>query len=107
MAVDAAASRARKELGSRAAAEDHVRSRAFRLGIPRLIGVELEWLTARADGTESRPELTRLVEALGPHAPRTVAPSSSARPRRRAARSAWSRVADRAASVPCTSRRQV
>ncbi|MEU5843495.1 ergothioneine biosynthesis glutamate--cysteine ligase EgtA [Rhodococcus sp. NPDC047139] len=80
MAVDTAASRARKGLGSRADAEDHVRRRAFRLGTPRLIGVELEWLTARADGTESRPELTSLVDALGPHAPRTVAPASSARP---------------------------
>nr|WP_026061825.1 ergothioneine biosynthesis glutamate--cysteine ligase EgtA [Rhodococcus rhodochrous] len=108
MAVDASASRARKELGSRAAAEDHVRSRAFRLGIPRLIGVELEWLTARADGTESRPELTTLVEALGPHAPRTVAPSSSARPLPSgSAVSVEPGGQVELSSVPCTSARQV
>ncbi|MBF4479762.1 ergothioneine biosynthesis glutamate--cysteine ligase EgtA [Rhodococcus rhodochrous] len=108
MAVDAAAFRARKEIGSRAAAEDHVRSRAFRLGIPRLIGVELEWLTARADGTESRPELTTLVEALGPHAPRAVAPSSSARPLPSgSAVSVEPGGQVELSSVPCTSARQV
>lgn len=80
MAIDAASSRARGLLGSRARAEEHLRTTCFRLGPPRLIGVELEWLTARADATASRPELATLVEALGPHAPRTVAPTSSARP---------------------------
>ncbi|MBS9373495.1 ergothioneine biosynthesis glutamate--cysteine ligase EgtA [Rhodococcus sp. B50] len=108
MAVDAAASRARKVLGSRADAEDYVRSRAFRLGVPRLIGVELEWLTARADGTESRPELATLVEALGPHAPHAVAPSSSARPLPSgSAVSVEPGGQVELSSVPCSSARQV
>lgn len=65
---------------SRADAEAHVRHRSFRFGPPRLIGVELEWLTARADGTAARPALQGIVDSLGAHAPRTVAPASSARP---------------------------
>jgi len=108
MAVDAAASRARKELVSRADAEDHVRRTAFRLAPPRLIGVELEWLTARADGTESRPELATLVDALGPHAPRTVVPSSSARPLPSGSAVSLEPGGQvELSSVPCTSARQV
>ncbi len=80
MAMDAAMPRADKELGPRASAEEYVRRVSFRFGPPRLIGAELEWLTARADGTASRPELSSIVEALGPHAPKAIAPSSSARP---------------------------
>ena len=108
MAVDAAAARDRKELVSRAEAEHHVRTKAFRLGTPRLIGVELEWLTARADGTASRPELVTLVEALGPHAPRTVAPSSSARPLPSGSAVTLEPGGQvELSSVPCTSARQV
>ncbi|MEE2031618.1 ergothioneine biosynthesis glutamate--cysteine ligase EgtA [Rhodococcus chondri] len=80
MAINAATSRVRTELRSRAVAEEHVRRASFRFGPPRLIGVELEWLTARTDGTASRPELHSIVEALGPHAPKAVMPSSSERP---------------------------
>ncbi|MEV1133696.1 ergothioneine biosynthesis glutamate--cysteine ligase EgtA [Rhodococcus coprophilus] len=80
MAINFPVSHARAGLGTRAAAEKHVRNVSFRAGPPRLIGVELEWLTARADVTAARPELTSLVDALGSHAPRTVMPSSSERP---------------------------
>ncbi|WP_068159924.1 ergothioneine biosynthesis glutamate--cysteine ligase EgtA [Rhodococcus phenolicus] len=77
-AINTASSRA--ALTSRADAKAHVRRSSFRFGPPRLIGVELEWLTARADGTAARPELRAIVDSLGSHAPRTVAPTSSARP---------------------------
>lgn len=77
-AINTASSRA--ALTSRADAEAHIRRSSFRFGPPRLIGVELEWLTARADGTAARPELQAIVDALGVHAPRTVAAASSARP---------------------------
>ncbi|ATQ31209.1 ergothioneine biosynthesis glutamate--cysteine ligase EgtA [Rhodococcus ruber] len=78
--VDPAVPRADAGIASRTAAELHVRRVSFRFGPPRLIGVELEWLTARADGTRARPELQAILEALGPHAPRQLAPGSSARP---------------------------
>ena len=75
--VDTAGPRADAGIASRTAAELHVRRVSFRFGPPRLIGVELEWLTARADGTSARPELQAILEALGPHAPRQLAPGSS------------------------------
>ncbi|NLU62385.1 ergothioneine biosynthesis glutamate--cysteine ligase EgtA [Rhodococcus sp. HNM0563] len=107
MAMDAAMPRADSELGPRASAEAYVRRVSFRFGPPRLIGAELEWLTARADGTASRPELTSIVEALGPHAPKTIAPSSSARPLPSGSAVSLEPGGQvELASVPCTSARQ-
>ncbi|WP_407442320.1 ergothioneine biosynthesis glutamate--cysteine ligase EgtA [Rhodococcus sp. (in: high G+C Gram-positive bacteria)] len=80
MSINFPVSHARAGLGTRGAAEKHVREVSFRAGPPRLIGVELEWLTARADITAARPQLSSLVDALGSHAPRTVLPPSSERP---------------------------
>lgn len=100
--------RARAGLRSRSAAEEHVRTVSFRPGPPRLLGVELEWLTARADVTASRPELSTMIEALGPHAPKTVAPSSSARPLPSGSVVSLEPGGQvELSSVPCTSARQV
>ncbi|GGK48895.1 ergothioneine biosynthesis glutamate--cysteine ligase EgtA [Nocardia camponoti] len=66
------------ELTSRAAAEAYVGGVCFKLGPPRLIGAELEWLTA--DRTGARPSLATIVAALGPHAPASLAPASPAQP---------------------------
>jgi glutamate--cysteine ligase len=51
----------------------------FKLGPPQLIGAELEWLTAQLP-EHVRPDLAALAEALGPHTPRTIDPSSPAQP---------------------------
>ncbi|UYP20926.1 ergothioneine biosynthesis glutamate--cysteine ligase EgtA [Rhodococcus sp. Z13] len=108
MAIDSASSRAHRHLDSRLEAERYVGRRSFRLAPPKLIGVELEWLTARADVTASRPELATLVEALGPHAPRTVVPTSSARPLPSGSLVTLEPGGQvELSSVPCTSARQV
>ncbi|WP_027501089.1 ergothioneine biosynthesis glutamate--cysteine ligase EgtA [Rhodococcus sp. UNC363MFTsu5.1] len=72
MAVDS------RRLTTRAAAEAYVGGVCFKLGPPRLIGAELEWLTARDDPARSRPDLGDVAAALGPHAPTSIAPSSPA-----------------------------
>ncbi|MGW0245420.1 ergothioneine biosynthesis glutamate--cysteine ligase EgtA [Nocardia goodfellowii] len=72
------------ELSSRAAAEAYVGGVCFKLGPPTLIGAELEWLTVQGERSASgpaaapRPQLTALTAALGPHAPRSIAPDSPA-----------------------------
>lgn len=63
---------------TRAAAEAYVGGVCFKLGPPRLIGAELEWLTRTRDG--GRPRLQDFAAALGPHAPTTVASTSPAAP---------------------------
>ncbi|UGT64376.1 ergothioneine biosynthesis glutamate--cysteine ligase EgtA [Nocardia asteroides] len=68
-------------MSSRAAAEAYVGGVCFKLGPPALIGVELEWLTVQggssAYSTDApRPALGDLAAALGPHAPRSLAPGS-------------------------------
>ncbi|AQA20872.1 ergothioneine biosynthesis glutamate--cysteine ligase EgtA [Rhodococcus sp. MTM3W5.2] len=72
MAVDS------RRLTTRAAAEAYVGGVCFKLGPPRLIGAELEWLTARDDPARGRPDLGDVAAALGPHAPTSIAPSSPA-----------------------------
>ncbi|CAM2790688.1 ergothioneine biosynthesis glutamate--cysteine ligase EgtA [Prescottella defluvii] len=67
-------------LTSRPAAEAYVGGVCFKLGPPRLIGAELEWLTAHAGPAPTRPELTAIAAALGPHAPPSLVPGSPARP---------------------------
>ncbi|MFI5719647.1 ergothioneine biosynthesis glutamate--cysteine ligase EgtA [Nocardia sp. NPDC051750] len=81
-------------LTSRAAAEAFLGGVCFKLGPPELIGAELEWFTVYRPGTgESptdppghasfagrRPTSTLLALALGPHAPRSIAPDSPAEP---------------------------
>ena len=65
---------------SRPAAESYVGGVCFKLGPPRLIGAELEWLTARDGPASPRPDLAAIAAALGPHAPRSLVPDSPARP---------------------------
>ncbi|MFD4183275.1 glutamate-cysteine ligase family protein, partial [Rhodococcus sp. NPDC058514] len=72
MAVDS------RRFTTRAAAEAYVGGVCFKLGPPRLIGAELEWLTARDDPARTRPDLGDIAAALGPHAPTSIAPSSPA-----------------------------
>lgn len=66
---------------TRAAAEAYVGGVCFKLGPPRLIGAELEWFTEWGDGERSgrRVDLSTLAAALGPHAPKSIAPASPAR----------------------------
>ena len=64
---------------SRPAAEAYLGGVCFKLGPPQLIGAELEWLTAQLP-EYVRPDLAALAEALGPHTPRTIDPSSPAQP---------------------------
>ncbi|WP_194815848.1 ergothioneine biosynthesis glutamate--cysteine ligase EgtA [Nocardia sp. XZ_19_385] len=72
------------ELSTRAAAEAYVGGVCFKLGPPTLIGAELEWLTVQGECSASgpaaapRPQLTALAAALGPYAPRSIAPDSPA-----------------------------
>ncbi len=67
-------------LSTRAAAEAYVGGVCFKLGPPELIGAELEWLTVRDDTDCPRPDLPTLASALGHYAPKSIAPSSPARP---------------------------
>src|SRR3954447_24305385 len=61
-------------------AEAYVASVCFKIGPPRLVGVEREWLLHRASAPEAAPDVAALVTALEPHPPLTLAPSSSALP---------------------------
>ncbi|WP_084505509.1 ergothioneine biosynthesis glutamate--cysteine ligase EgtA [Nocardia harenae] len=70
-----------EDLSSRAAAEAYVGGVCFKLGPPALIGAELEWLTVQGEASAystdaPRPALDDLAGALGPHAPRSLAPGS-------------------------------
>lgn len=66
-------------LRTREQAEAYVASVCFKHGPPRLLGVELEWLLTRP--SHSAPlDVDVLTAALGPHAPRTLAPLSPALP---------------------------
>ncbi|NKY48832.1 ergothioneine biosynthesis glutamate--cysteine ligase EgtA [Nocardia vermiculata] len=69
-------------LSSRAAAEAYVGGVCFKQGPPSLIGAELEWLTVCGESSapDTRPRPAVLAEALGPYAPRTIAPGSPAKP---------------------------
>ncbi|MBF6171249.1 ergothioneine biosynthesis glutamate--cysteine ligase EgtA [Nocardia blacklockiae] len=69
-------------LSSRAAAEAYIGGVCFKQGPPGLIGAELEWLTVPEEPSppHSRPEPAVLADALGPHAPRSVASESPALP---------------------------
>ncbi|NEW40890.1 ergothioneine biosynthesis glutamate--cysteine ligase EgtA [Nocardia cyriacigeorgica] len=73
-----------RELSSRAAAEAYVGGVCFKLGPPGLIGAELEWLTTHGECPASgptaapRPPIDLLADALGPYAPRSIAPDSPA-----------------------------
>lgn len=71
-----------EELPSRAAAEAYIGGVCFKQGPPALIGAELEWLTAETTrhaptgAAGPRPDPAALAAALGPHAPRSIAPAS-------------------------------
>ncbi|PTR30434.1 glutamate--cysteine ligase [Rhodococcus sp. OK519] len=65
---------------SRPAAESYVGGVCFKLGPPRLIGAELEWLTDYGGSFSGRPDLASIGAALGPHAPHSLDPDSPARP---------------------------
>ncbi|TQF73972.1 ergothioneine biosynthesis glutamate--cysteine ligase EgtA [Rhodococcus spelaei] len=84
MAVTLAREVRSARLTTRAAAEAYIGGVCFKLGPPRLIGAELEWLTlhCRADDPSHphRPDLHDLASVLAPHAPTSIAPDSPARP---------------------------
>ncbi|NUP29376.1 MAG: ergothioneine biosynthesis glutamate--cysteine ligase EgtA, partial [Nocardia sp.] len=84
-------------LSSRAAAEAYIGGVCFKVGPPRLIGAELEWFTVCRTGRTARrsaqrpapgsasqlfdgarPTTVLLAQALGPYAPRAIAPDSPA-----------------------------
>ncbi|MGW5386012.1 ergothioneine biosynthesis glutamate--cysteine ligase EgtA [Nocardia sp. NPDC003963] len=83
-------------LSSRAAAEAYIGGVCFKVGPPRLIGAELEWFTVCRTGRTTRrsarrpaagpphlfagprPTTELLAQALGPYAPRAIAPDSPA-----------------------------
>lgn len=86
-------------LSSRAAAEAFLGGVCFKVGPPGLIGAELEWFTVCRTGrtarrgarrpapdethhllTGPRPTTELLAQALGPYAPRAIAPDSPALP---------------------------
>ncbi|MEV0297317.1 ergothioneine biosynthesis glutamate--cysteine ligase EgtA [Nocardia sp. NPDC050710] len=75
---------ASEQLSSRAAAEAYIGGVCFKVGPPTLIGAELEWLTVQGECSASgptaapRPRLAALAIALGPYAPRSIAPDSPA-----------------------------
>ncbi|MFE2961204.1 ergothioneine biosynthesis glutamate--cysteine ligase EgtA [Nocardia tengchongensis] len=79
---EAGESSAAESLPSRSNAEAYIADRCFARRPPRLIGAELEWLTAdlsrRAAGgrAPARPDPVALAAALGPYAPRSIAPDS-------------------------------
>ncbi|WP_346277988.1 ergothioneine biosynthesis glutamate--cysteine ligase EgtA [Pseudonocardia sp.] len=61
-------------------AEAYVASVCFKIGPPRLVGVELEWLLHRPSAPTVPPDVDALIAALGRHSPTTLDPSSSALP---------------------------
>ncbi|SDE34104.1 ergothioneine biosynthesis glutamate--cysteine ligase EgtA [Rhodococcus tukisamuensis] len=73
MAVDT------RRFTTRAAAEAYVGGVCFKLGPPRLVGAELEWLTSRSRPSNGRPDPGDVARALGPHAPTSLAADSPAR----------------------------
>ncbi|MBA8824444.1 glutamate--cysteine ligase [Saccharopolyspora lacisalsi] len=58
---------------TRADAEAYVASVCFKHGPPRLLGVELEWTVHHADDLRRPLDPEALIEALGSHAPRSLA----------------------------------
>ncbi len=62
-------------LRSRSEAEAHVAAACFRRGPARRLGAELEWVVQHS-GDPHRPlRAEHLADALGPHAPRSLAPA--------------------------------
>lgn len=64
----------------RAEAEAYVASVCFKHGPPRLLGVEIEWTVHHSEDPSQPLDATRLVAALGPHAPPTLVPDSPQKP---------------------------
>lgn len=67
-------------LRGRSEAEAHVGMTCFKIGPPRLVGAELEFLVSHRDDPTVRPPLSELVEALGEHSPHSISPHSPALP---------------------------
>jgi glutamate--cysteine ligase len=63
-------------IGSREEAEGFVAMVCFKHGPPRLHGVELEWTVHHAEDPRRPLDASRLVSALGRHAPATLVPDS-------------------------------
>ncbi len=76
----AAAEVAARVVSDRAEGEAYVASVCFKHGPPRLLGVELEYTVHDVVDPRLPLSRTRLAEALGPHAPRTLVPDSPAQP---------------------------
>ena len=76
----AAAEIAAREVSDRAEGEAYVASVCFKHGPPRLLGVELEYTVHDAVDPGLPLSRTRLADALGPYAPRTLVPDSPEQP---------------------------
>jgi len=63
-----------------AAAEGYIAKVCFKTGPPVWTGVELEWTVHHVDAAARPLHVPTLRTALGPHAPRTLDPTSPARP---------------------------
>jgi glutamate--cysteine ligase len=67
-------------LRTRAEAEAYIASVCFKHGPPKLLGVELEWTVHHSEDPHRSLDAGTLIDALGPHAPRSLAPDSPGRP---------------------------
>lgn len=65
---------------TRAEAEAYVASVCFKHGPPRLLGVELEWTVHHAGNPREPLDAEALTDALGSHAPSSLAPQSPHEP---------------------------
>lgn len=77
---DVATASSYRRLADRAHAEAYVASICFKHGPPELTGVELEWTLHHRRDPGRQLEPTAIADALGPHAPTTLAPRSEALP---------------------------
>lgn len=64
------------QLSDRADAEAFIASVCFTHGPPRRIGVELEWVVQHVDEPSAALDARHIADALGDHAPYTIAPGS-------------------------------
>lgn len=67
-------------LRTRAEAEAYVASVCFKHGPPRLLGIELEWTVHHAENPRKPLDVDVLTDALGRHAPSSLAPQSPHEP---------------------------
>lgn len=69
-----------RPLRSRVEAEAYVASVCFKHGPPELSGIELEWTVHHSEDPAAELDVSRLVDALAEHAPKTLVDDSPANP---------------------------